>query len=322
MDIVGDPATAAGADQWRNGAANPVTSPSGSELHDFKRRQELKTKSLYTTLALTVPFALTTTAVLAQSAPVIPQKYLDEGVKASTLCATGAHTYCEPNSNVGKGILPDINAAWAKEVGLELTVEGMSWDAVMPSAISGRTDIVAGLGDLESRREQFNFVDVFVGLFSIIVPAGNPASISSWADLCGKKVSAPHGSGEQEGIEHASEEHCVSQGKPAIVLDLYADQPPAFLAVQSGRSDASVTNNFGGKVLVEDNPTVYAEGFKSPSTTVWAVAVPVGNPELLEVVKYGVQKAIANGVIKAILEEHQMGDAAMTQLMVNRQVVE
>ncbi len=101
----------------------------------------------------------------------IPQHYKDNGVVAGMLCGTGEISYCDPNSTEGKGILAEVNQAWAKEMGLNIRIEGMTWEALMPAAVSGRTDMVAGIGDIESRRAQFNFVDAFYGFYGLLVPA-------------------------------------------------------------------------------------------------------------------------------------------------------
>src|SRR6218665_1313142 len=99
-------------------------------------------------------------AASAQDPPPIPQAYQDNGLTAGMFCGTGVISYCDANSSEGKGILAEINQAWAKEVGLDIRIEGQTWEALMPSAVSGRTALVAGIGDIEGRRAQFNFVDV------------------------------------------------------------------------------------------------------------------------------------------------------------------
>lgn len=261
-------------------------------------------------------------ALHAQDDFPIPQKYVDNGVTAGMLCGTGVISYCEPNSTEGKGILAEVNQAWASEMGLDIRIEGMTWEALMPAAVSGRTDLVAGIGDIESRREQFNFVDVFYGFYGMLVPAGNPKGIAGWEDLCGLTLSTSSGSGEQMQIEHMSEQACVANGHEPINIDIYADQSATFIALQSGRVDGTLTDMFGANQLIEQNPEIYAEAFRERSQTVWGIAVPVDNPELLDVVVEGVRRGLDSGSILAVLDSYDVGEIIVDTLMVNTQPVE
>jgi polar amino acid transport system substrate-binding protein len=198
----------------------------------------------------------------------------------------------------------------------------MTWEALMPAAVSGRTDLVAGIGDIETRRKQFSFVDVFYGFYGMLVPAGNPKKIQGWEDLCGLKISTSSGSGEQMQIEAKSQAACVAKGKPAIETDVYADQSATFVALQAGRVDGSLTDMFGAKQLIDQNPQIYAEAFRERGDSIWGIAVPVGNPELLAVVTEGVRRGLKSGSILAVLDSYGVGDIIVDRLMVNSQPVE
>lgn len=252
----------------------------------------------------------------------IPQHYIDNGVTAGMLCGTGVISYCEPNSTEGKGILAEVNHAWAEEMGLDIRIEGMTWEALMPAAVSGRTDMVAGIGDIESRRAQFNFVDAFYGFYGMLVPAGNPKGIASWQDLCGLTLSTSSGSGEQTQIERMSEEACAANNLDPINIDIYADQSATFIALQSGRVDGTLTDMFGANQLIEQNPEIYSEAFRERSQTIWGIAVPVDDPELLAVVTEGVRRGLESGSIRAVLDSYGVGEIIVETLMVNTQPVE
>lgn len=258
----------------------------------------------------------------AQDSVPIPQNYKDNGVVAGMLCGTGEISYCDPNSTEGKGILAEVNQAWAKEMGLNIRIEGMTWEALMPAAVSGRSDMVAGIGDIESRRAQFNFVDAFYGFYGMLVPAGNPKGVNSWKDLCGLTLSTSSGSGEQMQIQAKSEENCVANGLQPINIDIYGEQAATFVALQSGRVDGTLTDMFGAKQLIGQNPSIYAEAFRERGTTIWGIAVPVDDPELLAVVTEGVRRGLASGSIKAVLDKYGVGDIIVEGLMVNSKPVE
>jgi polar amino acid transport system substrate-binding protein len=257
----------------------------------------------------------------AEGAPEVPQKYRDNGIHAGMLCASGLISYCDPGSTVGKGILAEFAHIWGEEAGVKVDVEGSSWEALMPAAISGRTDLVVGIGDFEKRHSEFTFVNLFWNSDSFLVKAGNPLGIKEMKDLCGKTMSAASGSGELMSVQAESEE-CVKQGLPEIKQEVFGEQPATFLAVQSGRADATVTDLFAADQLIKDNPNVYAEAFRKNSNWLWGVAVPVNNKELLAVVSYGVKQALANGKFAKVLDGYGFGGILVDRLMINSKPVE
>lgn len=272
-------------------------------------------------LAMGLALCAASGTAMAMDKPPVPQKYLDNGVHVGMLCATGVISFCDPGSTEGKGILAEFAHIWGEENGVKVDVIGSSWEALMPSAVSGRTDGVAGIGDYESRHEQFTFVDVIWGANSIVVKAGNPLAIKEPLDLCGHKMSAATGSGELMDVRAFSEE-CVKAGKPAIEEVEFGEQPATFLSVQTGRADVTITDIFAADELMKNNPGVYEEAFRKKANYMWGVAIPVGNPELLAMVSYGVQQGIANGKMKAVLDQYGFGEILVDTLMVNSKPVE
>jgi polar amino acid transport system substrate-binding protein len=295
----------------------------------------MKTESLYnrgklhmaTLRTACLAFASVAVAIVAcqpafsDDAPPIPDKYKN-GVVAGMFCGTGVISYCDANSTEGKGILADLNKAWAKEVGIPIKIEGQTWEALLPSAVSWRTDMVAGVGDLESRRGQFNFVDLFANFNSILVAAGNPLNVKGWEDLCGKKMSTSAGSGEEQAIHAADAKYCGGAGKAPIIVNVYGEQQATFMSIQAKRDDATVTDQFGAAELIKQNPDVYALAFKQPADTLWGAAVPVANKELLDMVVYGVKKGLASGSLKAVLDGYGFGDIIVDTIMVNGKPVQ
>jgi polar amino acid transport system substrate-binding protein len=273
----------------------------------------LRLRAILGSAALCALFGI---AAQAAEKPAVPQNYLDNGLHVGMFCATGVISYCDPGSTVGKGILADFAHIWGEEAGVKVDVVGSSWEALMPSAVSGRTDAVAGIGDFESRHAQFTFVNLFWNSDSYLVPTGNPLKISGPMDLCGHRMSASTGSGELMTVRAISQD-CVKQGKPAITEVEFGEQPATYLAVQTGRADATLTDIFAADELMKNNPNIYAEAFRKKTDWMWGVAVPVQNKELLAMVSYGVQQGLTNGKFKAILDKYGFTGILADKLMIN-----
>lgn len=248
----------------------------------------------------------------------VPAKYVKSGLKAGMFCATGMLSYCDANNSKAYGILADFAKAWGAKFGVKVVVKGTTWEALMPGALSGRTDAIVGIGDLPERRNDFTFVDMFWGYNSIVARYGNPKNIKSESDLCGTTMSASTGSGELTTLQGLSDE-CTKAGKPAITIHEFAEQTATYLDVSSGRADGTMTDVFAATTLVKENKGVYSKAFNMKATFLWGVAVPKKNTALLKAVKAGVARALKDGTFKAILAKKYgfRDDILIKQPMVN-----
>jgi polar amino acid transport system substrate-binding protein len=92
-------------------------------------------------------------------------------------------------------------------------------------------------GDFTSREGGADFVDWVTEHVVFAVQKGNPSHITSLAGTCGRKVSVEEGGSADEVLQGQSKT-CVKQGKAAVQIQAYQDQPTALLAVKSGRAQA------------------------------------------------------------------------------------
>jgi polar amino acid transport system substrate-binding protein len=158
-------------------------------------------------------------------------------------------------------------------------------------------------------------------VYSIITQEGNEVGIETKDDLCGLTLSTTTASGEAVAIQSLSDA-CVEEGLEPIVLDEYGEQAATFLAVQSGRADATLTDGFSSRSLLEENPDTYADVLSIEGTTLWGVAVPVSNTELIERVKEGVAAALEDGSLAAVLEGYDVDPSILVPgLTVNGELV-
>ena len=137
------------------------------------------------------------------------------------------------------GASADISTALSQLLGVKIdhvTVDGLPSE--LTGIKAGRYDFAIGpVGDFPDREGAADFVDWVREFVVFAVPRGNPKHIGSIADTCGLKISVMAGGSAEDVIKKQSST-CTGQGRPAVQVQSYKDQPTSTLAVRSGRADA------------------------------------------------------------------------------------
>ena len=166
------------------------------------------------------------------------------------------------------GIEIDLLEMIAEKLGVELEINQMDFDSVLPGIQSGKFNIgVSGITVTEDRKKNADFtVPYFAAAQAIVVLKDSP--IKSKADLEGKKVSVQTGT--------TAEEYCMKNGYEVSAFQANND---ALSALTSGKVDAWVIDNetgiqmsetTNGKTVVLDEPMTtepYSFAFKKGSTS-------------------------------------------------------
>lgn len=166
------------------------------------------------------------------------------------------------------GIEIDLLEMIAEKLGVELEINQMDFDSVLPGIQSGKFNIgVSGITVTEDRKKNADFtVPYFAAAQAIVVLKDSP--IKSKADLEGKKVSVQTGT--------TAEEYCMKNGYDVSAFQANND---ALSALTSGKVDAWVIDNetgiqmsetTNGKTVVLDEPMTtepYSFAFKKGSTS-------------------------------------------------------
>jgi polar amino acid transport system substrate-binding protein len=119
---------------------------------------------------------------------------------------------------------------------VETTSDGLA--SVLTGIQAGRYDIDMGpVGDVPERQAQASFVDYVQEYVVFAVDKGNPKNITGLESTCGARIAVQAG-GSAERVITAQATTCLSEGKPALEVQSYKDQPSAVLSVQSKRADA------------------------------------------------------------------------------------
>lgn len=191
------------------------------------------------------------------------------------------------------GIDIEIAQAIAKELGLELVIDDMGFDAAMLAVQNGQSDIcMAGLTVDEDRLKVMDFSASYAtGKQVIIVKDGSDVTL----DNMGEKLI-----GTQKAT--TSNIYCTDDyGEDHVVA--YDSSITAVQALINGQVDCVVVDSAPAEELVKANP-----GLKILETEYvtenYAIAVDKGNTALLDAVNTALQKLIDNGTVQAIINKY------------------
>ena len=192
------------------------------------------------------------------------------------------------------GIDVEIAQAIAAELGLELQIDDMDFDAALLAVQQGKSDIVmAGVTVSEERMQVMDFSDSYsTGVQVIIVPEGS--DIASVEDLAGHVIGTQRGTtGNIYCTDEFGEDHVVA----------YDNGLTATQALVNGQIDCIVIDSAPAAEFVKANPglaildTEYA-------VEDYAIGLNKENPALKDAVNAALNKLIADGTVQSIVDKY------------------
>ena len=216
--------------------------------------------------------------------------------KGKLLMATNAefppYEYHEGDAIVG--VDAEIADLIAKKLGLELEIQDVEFDSIIPGVQSGKYDMgMAGMTVSEERLKSINFTDSYaLGVQVVIVKEGS--DIKSIDDLKGKKI----------GVQQATTGHIYAEsdyGTDAVTL--YQNGALAVEGLKSGKVDCVIIDNEPAKSYVKANT-----GLKILETEYanenYAICIAKENDALLKAVNKALKELIDDGSVKKIVEKY------------------
>ncbi len=193
-----------------------------------------------------------------------------------------------------EGIDIETAQAIADNLGLELQIDDMDFDAALLAVQQGKSDMVmAGVTVTDERQNVMDFTDSYAtGIQSIIVK--EDSDIASVDDLAGKKIGTQRGT---TGYLYCSDDF----GDENIVA--YDDGLTAVQMLNNGQVDCVVIDNAPAKEFVAANPglklldTAYVEES-------YAIGVGKGNTELKDAINTALEELKADGTLQAIVDKY------------------
>ena len=218
-----------------------------------------------------------------------------EGAGGKIVMVTNAefppYEYHENNTIVG--IDADIARAIADQMGMELEIQDMAFDSLIPAIQSGKADFAAaGMTVNEERLRNVDFTETYAEAAQVIIVKEGSA-IAAPADLTGKKIGVQTGTTGDiyaDDVENAEVQR-FNKGMEAV------------MALTQDKLDAVIIDREPAKVFVKENEglKILDEAFTEEE---YAIAIKKGNTELLEKMNAAIKELKESCELQKIVDKY------------------
>ena len=193
------------------------------------------------------------------------------------------------------GIDAEIAAAIADELGLELVIEDIAFDSIIPELVSGKADFaMAGMTVTEERKQSVDFSNTYAQASQkVIVQEGS--EIATPDDLAGKIVGVQLGT--------TGDLYVTDLEAEGTTVERFSKGFEAVQALSQGKVDAVVIDEQPAEVFVSQTEglTILADSFTDEE---YAVAVKKGNTALLNAINDALATLDDAGELDAIVAKY------------------
>ncbi|EFE12426.1 ABC transporter, substrate-binding protein, family 3 [Clostridium sp. M62/1] len=191
------------------------------------------------------------------------------------------------------GIDVEIAEAIGEKLGMDVQVEDMEFDALIPALVSDKVDFVAaGMTVTPDREASVNFTDTYATAAQVII-VKEGSDIASVDDLAGKVV----------GVQLGTTGDLLVSEIEGTTVERYNKGFEAVQSVTQGKIDAVVIDNAPAKNFVaQDEGLVILE--EALSSEDYAMAVNKDNTELLEQINGAIAELKEEGTLDAIVDKY------------------
>lgn len=191
------------------------------------------------------------------------------------------------------GIDADIAKAIAEKLGMELEIQDMAFDSLIPAVQSGKADFTAaGMTVNEDRKKNVDFTDTYAEAAQVII-VKDGSEIATPDDLKGKKI------GVQTGTTGDIYAEDIENGE----IQRFNKGMEAVMALNQGKIDAVIIDREPAKVFVKENAglKILDEAFTEEE---YAIAVKKGNTELLDRMNGAIKELKESGELQKIVDKY------------------
>ncbi|MER7989123.1 ABC transporter substrate-binding protein [Streptomyces noursei] len=204
----------------------------------------------------------------------------------------------------------DFADAVGKVLGLKLTREVASFEAILPALGSGKYDVGTGnFGVTDERRKTLDFVTYVNDGQGFAARRDSPLKkITALTQLCGRTVATGAGTTFETTLEENAH-RCGEAGKRPYDVKTYADQGALWISLQQGRSDVVMSTINGLRYAVKQQPDLrFLNEFKRLDV---GFAFKKGTP-LAPAFQAAVNRLKKDGTYDRILRKWGTGPSALT----------
>lgn len=196
------------------------------------------------------------------------------------------------------GIEIDLLNMICEDLGVELDIQQMDFDSVLPGVQAGKYNVgVSGISVTPDREKNVLFTKPYcLAAQAIVVPEGS--AITCKADLEGKTVSVQTAT--------TAESYCMGNG---YTVNSYAANSDAELALATGKVDAWVIDDLTAADMVKVYNAEHADQLvilpDAMTTEPYAFALAMGSDDLVDAMNASLDKLIADGTVASLFEKYE-----------------
>ena len=197
------------------------------------------------------------------------------------------------------GIDADIARALGEEMGMEVKIEDMAFDSIIPAVTSGKADFgAAGMTVTEDRKKNVDFTDTYATATQVII-VKEGSDIAGPDDLTGKKI----------GVQLGTTGDIYADDIEDAKVERYNKGFEAVQALTQDKIDAVVIDGEPAKEFVAeaDGLKILDEAFTEEE---YAIAVAKDNDDLLKKMNEALASLKESGKIDEIVAKYISADKA------------
>ena len=197
------------------------------------------------------------------------------------------------------GIDADIARAIGEEMGMEVKIEDMAFDSIIPAVTSGKADFgAAGMTVTEDRKKNVDFTDTYATATQVII-VKEGSDIAGPDDLTGKKI----------GVQLGTTGDIYADDIEDAEVERYNKGFEAVQALTQDKIDAVVIDGEPAKEFVAeaDGLKILDEAFTEEE---YAIAVAKDNDDLLKKMNEALARLKESGKIDEIVAKYISADKA------------
>lgn len=193
------------------------------------------------------------------------------------------------------GIDAEIAQAIADELGMELEIEDIAFDSIIPEIVSGKADMaLAGMTVTEDRKASVDFSDTYATASQMII-VKEDSKIAGPDDLKGVTVGVQLGT--------TGDIYVSDLEADGTTVERYNKGFEAVQALSQGKIDAVVIDGEPAKTFVAETEGIKMldEAFTEEE---YAIAVKKGNTELLDKINGALSELESEGTLDEIVAKY------------------
>lgn len=226
--------------------------------------------------------------------------------------------YKDPATNERVGFNVDLVSALAKEIGVPVKYEEMSFEQLMLAVSTGRIDVIgSAISDLPSRREKLTFVDYLNTGAQMFTTTSRGHENSQTTDFCGKKIGTPRSTSYYTETQKWGDKECAPIGKAVPEVMGISGATATRVDLKQSRLDAAVLGPEYVSYLMKEEPNTYLPIGEPIATQYFGLAVAKDHLGMRDLMVSALKEVMKNGDYQRALKKHGLESQAVTEVTID-----